>query len=538
MSKKDSPREARSSSGIPLQVSYGPEDLVRRGFDYGREVGDPGEFPFTRGIHPTMYRGRPWTIRQVTGYKTPVETNERLRFLIERGQTGLNVVFDQPTHFHFDSDHKLARGEVGKVGVPWDTLQDLEDLMAGIDQAEVSMSLIANSGWVFLPFYLALARKRGTPFDRLAGTLQDDPLLVFHSCGTYTVPLDGAMKLLTDVAEYCSRHVPQWNTVSIAGYNTRESGSGAVQEAAISIAAGIAYAKAFRERGLQPDHFLPRISFFLEAHNDLFEEVAKFRAMRRIWAQVCRDELGATDERSMWMRFHTQTAGSSLTQEQPLNNVVRTTIQALAAVLGGTQSLHTNSFDETYALPTEDAVTLAIRTQQIVLHESGVSSVADPLGGSYSVESLTDEFEQRVRSLLAEIDAQGGMVEACKSGWIQRIKFEEADRYFQEIETGDRVVVGVNDFRTEEGSPFPVFKIGMEFEHKQVERLQRWRAERDNDATQRALVQLHEATVRGDNVIEPAIEAVLAGATIGELGDVFKTVYGDQREPAQNAILI
>lgn len=484
-----------------------------------------------------MYRERLWTIRQVTGYSTPVETNERLRFLTEQGETGLSVVYDQPTHFHLDSDHPLAHGEVGKVGVPWDTLQDVEDTMAGIDPAAVSMSLIANSGWLFLPFYLAAARRRGVPFDRLRGTLQNDPVLIFHSVGTFTVPLEAGMKLLTDVAEYCVEHVPGWNFVSVAGYNTREAGANAVQEAAISLASALAYARSFQERGLDPDAFLPRISFFLSAHNDFFEEIAKYRAMRRLWALICRDELGAKMERSMLMRFHTQTAGSTLTQQQPLNNVVRTSLQALAAVLGGTQSLHTNSYDEAVALPTEDAVTLAIRTQQILAFESRVPSVVDPLGGSYFVESLTNDIEQAILKMLDEIEDQGGIVAAAQSGWIQKVKFDEADRYFDGVESGRRPVVGVTAFTEEEESEIPVFKIDPEYENRQIGRLNKWREERDQAATAEALDRLESVASSGANVIEPAIDAVTAGATIGEVGAVFKRVHGEQREPNERALL-
>jgi methylmalonyl-CoA mutase N-terminal domain/subunit len=484
-----------------------------------------------------MYRERLWTIRQVTGYKTPVETNERLRFLTEQGETGLSVVFDQPTHFHLDSDHPLARGEVGRVGLPWDTLQDVEDTMAGIDPAAISMSLIANSGWLFLPFYLAAARRRGVPFENLRGTLQNDPILVFHSVGTFTVPLAAGMKLLTDVAEFCVKNVPGWNFVSVAGYNTREAGANAVQEAAISLASALAYARSFQERDLDPDAFLPRISFFLSAHNDFFEEIAKYRAMRRIWARMCRDELGARKERSMLMRFHTQTAGSTLTRQQPVNNVVRTSLQALAAVLGGTQSLHTNSYDEAVALPTEEAVTLAIRTQQIIALESRVPSVVDPLGGSYFVESLTNDMEQAILKMLDEIANQGGIVAASQSGWIQKTKFEEADRYFDQIESGQRPVVGVTTYTSEEESEIPVFKIDPEYETRQIGRLSAWREERNQTATAEALEALEVVAGNAGNVIEPAIEAVTAGATIGEIGDVFKRVHGEQREPNERALL-
>lgn len=527
-----------TSSGISLKPYYDGPDLDANGFNSERDLGSPGMYPFTRGIHPTMYRGRMWTIRQVTGYKTPVETNERLRFLIERGQTGLNVVFDQPTHFHLDSDHPLARGEVGRVGVPFDTLRDVEDMMAGIPLENVSLSLIANSGWVFLPFYLALAQKRGVPFDRLRGTLQDDPLLVFHSCGTYTIPLRPAIRLLTDVAEFCTEHVPGWNTVSVAGYNTREAGANAVQEAAISLASAVTYAQSFIARGLEPDQILSRISFFLAAHNDFFEEVAKFRAMRRIWADICRNQLGARSERAMWMRFHTQTAGSTLTKEQPLNNIVRTSLQAAAAVLGGTQSLHTNSFDEAVALPTEDAVTVAVRTQQIIALESGIANVADPLGGSYYVEWLTSELESRIRAMLADIDKNGGMVECCESGWLQREKFRAADKYFEEVESGQRTVVGVNAFKSESEAQIPVFKIDAEFEERQVARLRAWRATRDAAAVAKSLRDLTAAAESSENVVIPATRAVSAGATIGEIGDVFKAVFGEQHEPAASSVLI
>lgn len=528
----------KSSSGLPIELLYAPVDCEPQS-NYLERLGFPGHYPFTRGVRASGYRGKLWTMRQVAGFHTAEDTNRRLKFLIEQGQTGINVVFDQPTQFTLDSDHPLARGEVGKVGVPLDTLADFEDLFDGISLERISVSLISNSGWVILPFYVALADKLGIARASLTGTLQDDPLLVFHSCGTYSVPLDGALHLLADVVEFCNTEIPRWNAINIAGYNTREAGASAVQEAAFALASGIEYTNRLIARGLNVDQFAPRISFFLSAHNDLFEEIAKFRAMRRMWASMMRERFGAKNPDSWLLRFHAQTAGSTLTAQQPLNNIVRVSLQALAAILGGTQSLHTNSFDEALSLPSKEAATLSLRTQQIIAHESGVTRTIDPLGGSYFVEALTDQLEAATKQVMGQIEEMGGMAEACRSGWVQREKFKHAEAYHREIEAGQRVVVGVNRFQqATDTTDIRLFEADPAREQEQLRRLQDVRQRRDEKAVASALAELRAACERRANVLEPAIRAAAAYATVGEIGGIYKVVFGEQRQPQVDAVLI
>jgi methylmalonyl-CoA mutase N-terminal domain/subunit len=521
----------KNTSDIGIKRIYTPADT--QGIDYLADLGFPGSYPFTRGVHPTGYRGRYWTRRQVAGYHTAVETNERLRYLTEHGQSGLNVVFDMPTHFGLDSDAPLAVGEVGKEGVAIDSLRDMEALFDGIELDQVSTSLITG-GSVLFSMYLALADKRGVPYEKLRGTLQNDMLLFMHSCNIFVTPIEGMLRLLGDVFEFCAKRVPKWWPLNIAGYNNREAGASAVQEIGFSFASAIAYIELFLERGLEIDEIAPRISFFLSAHNDFFEEIAKYRAMRRMWAKLMKERFGAKSPFSMAMRFHTQTAGSTLTAEQPYNNIVRTTIQALAAVLGGTNSLHTNSFDEAYSLPTEEAARIALRTQQIIAEESGVGNTIDPLGGSYYVEALTNELEKRAGELIAEIDRRGGMVKACKDGWVHRQKHEFVKHYFDGIESGERTVIGVNKYRTPERPAIPIFELDPAYEKKQLERLNEVRRTRDNAAVSKALERLRGVLESDENSMEATIEAVKAYATIGEISAVAKQVFGVQREPEAN----
>ena len=520
-----------NTSEVDIKRIYTPADV--QGTDYLKDLGFPGSYPFTRGVHPTGYRGRYWTRRQVAGYHTAVETNERLRYLTEHGQSGLNIVFDMPTHFGLDSDAPLATGEVGKEGVAIDTLRDMEDLFDGIDIEQVSTSLITG-GSVLFCMYLALADKRGVPYEKLRGTLQNDMLIFMHSCNILVMPIEGMLRLLGDVFEFCAKRVPRWWPLNIAGYNNREAGASAVQEIGFSLASAIAYIELFKERDLDIDEIAPRISFFFSAHNDFFEEIAKYRAMRRMWARLTKERFGAKNPFSMAMRFHTQTAGSTLTAEQPYNNIIRTTIQALAAVLGGTNSLHTNSFDEAYSLPTEQAAQIALRTQQIIAEESGVTTTIDPLGGSYYVEALTNELERRAQELVDEIERRGGMVKACKDGWVLRQKDDFVRRYYDAIESGERTLVGVNKYKTSERQKIPVFELDPAYEKKQLKRLKEARNTRDEAAVNTALERLRAAYEGGENSMEVTIEAVKAYASIGEIAGVAKEVFGEQREPAAN----
>jgi methylmalonyl-CoA mutase N-terminal domain/subunit len=518
-----------TSSGIVIRDLYTAADGA--GLDEDRDIGRPGEFPFTRGVQPTMYRSRFWTMRQYAGFATAQETNTRFRYLLEQGQTGLSVAFDLPTQMGYDSDAPEAEGEVGRVGVPIDSLADMDTLLDGLPLADVSTSMTINStAPILLALYVAAAEARGVPRARIGGTTQNDILKEYIARGTYIYPPRPSMRLVTDVFEFCARELPRWNTISISGYHMREAGATAAQELAFTLADAIAYCDAAVARGLDIDDFAGRLSFFFAAWSELFEEVAKFRVARRMWATVVRDRFGSTDPRSMMCRFHVQTAGSSLTAQSVDNNVVRTTIQALAAVLGGAQSLHTNSRDEALALPTEDAARLALRTQQIIAHEAGVTETPDPLAGSWYVESLTNELEAAAWGYLDEIEAMGGTLAAIEGGFQQRQIQEAAYRVQQAIERGDQVVVGVNRFQDESTVTPPLQRIDPEGERRQVERVRRVRAERAVDGWERAMAEV-ERVARGDGNLMPAIiDAVRAHATVGEISDRLRAAWGEHRE--------
>jgi len=524
-------RRARfeTASGLEIRDLYTAADVA--GLDEDRDLGRPGEFPFTRGVQPTMYRSRFWTMRQYAGFATAEETNQRFRYLLEQGQTGLSVAFDLPTQMGYDSDAPEALGEVGRVGVPISSLADMEALFAGIPLDAVSTSMTINStAATLVALYVAAAERQGVTRDRLSGTVQNDILKEYIARGTWIYPPRPSMRLVTDIFEFGARELPKWNTISISGYHMREAGATAAQELAFTLADAIAYVEAALARGLAIDDFAPRLSFFFAAWSELFEEVAKFRAARRMWARIVRDRFGAANPRSMACRFHVQTAGSSLTAQSVDNNVVRTALQALAAVLGGAQSLHTNSRDEALALPTEDAVRLALRTQQILAYEAGVTETPDPLAGSYYVESLTDELEAAANAYLEEIEAMGGTLAALEGGFQQRQIQEAAYRTQRAIDAGDQVVVGVNRFRDEETSTPPTQKIDPEGERRQVEGLRRVRAERDPAAWEAAMHRLDDVARGTDNLLPPLIEAVGAYATVGEIADRLRSAWGVHRE--------
>ncbi|HVA34256.1 MAG TPA: methylmalonyl-CoA mutase family protein [Candidatus Baltobacteraceae bacterium] len=515
-----------NASGIPLRPVYDAAE------GNPHELGEPGAFPYGRGIRKDMYRGRLWTMRQYAGFATAAESNARYRYLLERGQTGLSVAFDLPTQLGYDSDAPQARGEVGKVGVAIDSIADVETLLAGIplDRVTVSMTINAPAS-ILLAFLLAVARRRGIPFDKLGGTVQNDVLKEYVARGTYIYPPAPSMRLVTDVMAYCAREVPAWNTISVSGYHIREAGSTAVEEIAFTLANGKAYLRAAREAGIDLDAVAPRISFFWNAHNDFFEEIAKFRAARYLWAHVTRDEFGCKDPRSHMLRFHTQTGGSTLTAQEPDNNVVRVTLQALAAVLGGTQSLHTNGKDEALALPTAESAKVALRTQQIVGYESGVTDVVDPLAGSYYVESLTSELIERARSLIGEVDAMGGSIAAIESGWMQARIADSAYAAQQAIERGEAVVVGVNKFTEGDGgqASIPLQRIDERVEREQIARTQAARAARDAAEVQRRLEAVRQAAKAHDNLMPHFIDAVDRGVTLGEICNVLRDVFGVYR---------
>ncbi len=518
-----------TSSDIEIADLYTPADVA--GLDEERDLGRPGEYPFTRGVQPTMYRSRFWTMRQYAGFATAEETNRRFRYLLEQGQTGLSVAFDLPTQMGYDSDAPQAEGEVGRVGVPIDSLADMEALFDGIPLGEVSTSMTINAtAPILLALYVAAAEKQGVAHDRISGTTQNDILKEYIARGTYIYPPRPSMRLVTDIFEFAARELPRWNTISISGYHMREAGATAAQELAFTLADGIAYVEAALARGLDVDAFAGRLSFFFAAWSELFEEVAKFRAARRMWARIVRDRFGASNTRSMTCRFHVQTAGSSLTAQSVDNNVVRTTVQALAAVLGGAQSLHTNSRDEALALPTEESARLALRTQQILAHESGVTETPDPLAGSYYVETLTNELEAAAQAYLDEIDGLGGTLAALEGGFQQRQIQESAYRAQLEIERGDKVVVGVNRFRDEATTTPPIQRIDPDGERRQVERVRRVRAERDPGPWEAALRRLDDAARGGDNLLPPILEAVHAYATVGEISDRLRAGWGEHRE--------
>ena len=513
----------RTSSDIEIDVVYDtPADPER--------IGEPGEYPFTRGPYPTMYRGRLWTMRQYSGFGTAQETNQRFKDLLEAGQTGLSVAFDLPTQMGLDSDHPLAAGEVGKVGVAIDSIHDMRRLFEGIPLGEVSTSMTINAtGALLLLLYELVAEEQGVSGARLRGTIQNDILKEYVARGTYIYPPAPSMRLVTDVFAYADEHVPQWNTISISGYHIREAGATAAQELAFTIANGLAYVHAAVDAGLDVDSFAPRLSFFWNGHNDFFEEVAKFRAARRIWARHMREEVGASDPKSWAMRFHTQTAGSTLTAQQPLNNVVRTTIQALAAVLGGTQSLHTNSFDEALGLPTDESALLALRTQQVIAHESGVKNTVDPLAGSYFVESLTDDLEAKAEALIDEISDMGGAVAAIEEGWMQAQIEDSAYREAKRQSSGESVVVGVNRFVSDGSGSVPVLEVDPALEEAQRKALAQRRGERDQGTVEERLEAVRSVATSSENLMEPMREALRAGATIGEISDALRQVFGVHR---------
>ncbi|HUV59390.1 MAG TPA: methylmalonyl-CoA mutase family protein [Desulfatiglandales bacterium] len=518
--------EFTNTSGIPLKRVCTPLDVAD--FDYMKELGLPGEYPFTRGVQPTMYRGRLWTMRQYAGFGTAEDTNRRYRFLLDQGQTGLSVAFDLPTQIGYDSDHPLAQGEVGKVGVAIDSLKDMKILFDQIPLGKVSTSMTINApASVLLAMYMAVAENQGVASKDLRGTIQNDILKEYSARGTYIFPPKPSMRIITDIFSFCSREVPQWNTISISGYHIREAGSTAVQEVAFTLVNGIAYVEAALEAGLGVDEFGPRLSFFFNAHLDFLEEIAKFRAARRLWATIMRDRFKAQDPRSMMIRFHTQTAGCTLTAQQPKNNIVRVAFQALSAVLGGTQSLHTNSMDEAFALPSEEAVQIALRTQQLIGYESGVADTVDPLGGSYYIEELTEEIFDRAKEYIDKIDELGGAVSAIEKGFIQREIQDSAYRYQREIEKDERVVVGVNKFQVEEESPKDLLRVDPAVRISQMERLKRLKSERDNARVKDILSQLRNAAEGKDNLMPIILDAVKAYATLGEICDVLRDVFGE-----------
>ncbi|MBI4638869.1 MAG: methylmalonyl-CoA mutase [Candidatus Rokubacteria bacterium] len=512
-----------TSWGTPLERVYGPGGVSR---PVGEDpLGGPGEFPYTRGVHPTMYRGRFWTMRQYAGFGSAAETNKRYRVLLEQGQTGLSVAFDLPTQMGYDPDARLARGEVGRVGVSIASLEDMQDLFEGIPLDRVSTSMTINAtASVLLALYIVVARRGGVATDRLSGTVQNDILKEYIARGTYIFPPGPSMRLITDVFAYCKQHVPRWNTISISGYHMREAGSTAVQEVAFTLANAIAYVRAAQEAGLTIDEFAPQLSFFFNAHNNLVEEVAKFRAARRLWARIMRDRFGARDPRAMMLRFHAQTAGSMLTAQQPENNIVRVAIQALAAVLGGCQSLHTNSMDEALALPTEAAVRIALRTQQILAYESGVADTIDPLGGAFAVERLTREIEEGAEAYIRTIDDLGGSVAAIP--FMQREIQDAAYRYQREVEDKARIVVGVNEFVTDDPPPVDLFQVDPSIGGALADRLQRLRAARDRDRAERALDALERGARGRANLMPLIVDAIDAAVTLGEICDRLRAVFG------------
>ena len=519
----------KTTSHIELKRLYTPLDVAD--LDYCGELGFPGEFPFTRGVQPTMYRGRLWTMRQYAGFATPEETNKRYKYLLEHGQTGLSVAFDLPTQIGYDSDHPLSDGEVGKVGVAIDTLKDMEILFDNIPLDKVSTSMTINStAAILLTMYIAVAEKQGVKSDVLQGTIQNDILKEYAARGTYIYPPLESMRIVTDIFAFCKNHVPRWNTISISGYHMREAGCSAVQEVAFTIADGIAYVEAAIRAGLDVDSFASRLAFFFCCHNTFIEEIAKFRAARRLWAKIMKERFKAKREESCMLRFHTQTAGCSLTAQQPDNNVVRVAFQALAAVLGGTQSLHTNSRDEAYALPTEDSVRLALRTQQLIGYESGVADLIDPFGGSYAVEALTDEIEKRSMEYIDKIESMGGSIKAIESGYIQGEIGESAYQYQKEIETKKRIIVGLNQFQIEEEPLRNILRIKPEAEQYQKQKLARVKKERDNAKVKEALAILKKAAQGTDNVVPPILEAVKVYVTLGEISDTLREVFGEYRE--------
>ncbi len=514
-----------TSSDIELKSEFTAADITNS------ELGPPGNYPFTRGVYETMYRSRLWTMRQYAGFSTAKESNERYKYLLTQGTTGLSVAFDLPTQIGYDSDHELASGEVGKVGVAIDSLADMEQLFDGIplDQVSTSMTINATAS-ILLALYIAVGKKQGVAPDKLNGTIQNDILKEYIARGTYIYPPKPSLRIITDIFAYCAAEVPNWNTISISGYHIREAGSTAVQEVAFTLADGICYVQAAIDAGLAVDKFAPRLAFFFNSHNNFLEEVAKFRAARRLWAKIMKDRFGARDPKSQMLRFHTQTAGSTLTAQQPEVNVIRTTIQALAAVLGGTQSLHTNGRDEALSLPTEDAARIALRTQQVIAHESGVADIVDALGGSYAIEYLTNEIERRAAEYITKIDEMGGMLAAIEAGYVQREIERAAYDYQKAVEAQTEIVVGVNKFQVAEDTPIPTLKIDPATEEAQKQRVQKVRAERDSKAAMKALAEVESAAKSGENLMPRIITAVESYATLGEIADAMRRVFGEYQD--------
>jgi len=523
------PSQFTTISGRPVERLYTPEDTA--GLDYARDLNDPGEFPYTRGIHPTGYRGRLWTMRQFAGFGTPEDTNARYKELLANGGTGLSVAFDLPTLMGRDPDHALSLGEVGKCGVSIASLADMETLFEGISLADITTSMTINSpASMLFAMYLVVAERQGADWRKISGTIQNDILKEFIAQKEYIYPPRPSMRLITDVFSFCAREVPRWNTISVSGYHIREAGATALQELAFTLRDGIEYVQYGVDAGLDVDEFVPRISFFFNAHSDFFEEIAKYRAARRIWARVLKERFQARDDRSLKLRFHSQTAGVSLTAQQPYNNVVRTALQALGAVLGGTQSLHTNSLDEALALPTSEAVTIALRTQQVIAHESGVANVVDPLGGSYYVERLTSDMEREALEIFRAIDDLGGMVPAIEQGYPQKAIAESAYLLQLAIERREKTIVGVNDFVAEEEEPVPTLYIDEAAADRQLAKLEKVRRERDSDRVAGALDDLRKAGAGSGNTMEPILAAVRAYATVGEMCDALRDVWGEFEE--------
>jgi len=521
--------ERRTSSEIPVRRFYTPRDVA--GIPYSEKLGDPGQYPYTRGLYADMYRKRHWTMRQYAGYSSAAESNKRYRYLLSQGTTGLSVAFDLPTQIGYDSDSPLARGEVGRVGVAIDSIADMRLLFDSIplDRVTTSMTINATAA-ILLSLYLVVAEEQGVSWEKVGGTVQNDILKEYAARGTYIYPPKPSLKLVTDIIAFCAERVPKWNTISISGYHMREAGSTAVQEVAFTLANGLAYVQAALDRGLSVDEFAPRLSFFFNAHNNFLEEVAKFRAARRLWAELVRERFGARDPRSLWLRFHTQTAGSTLTAQQPQNNVVRVAIQALAAVCGGTQSLHTNSLDEALGLPTEEAARLALRTQQVIANESGVADVADPLGGSYVVEAWTEEIVQRSRDYIRRIDEMGGALAGLERGFQQKEIADAAYIYQMAVEEKREIVVGVNAYASEEGLPTEVLRIDPQAEREQVERLRAVRERRDPERAAAAVRELTAAAREDRNLMPAILDSVRAEVTLGEISDALREVYGEYRE--------
>ncbi|MEA1987401.1 MAG: methylmalonyl-CoA mutase family protein [Candidatus Marinimicrobia bacterium] len=515
-------------SDVEIEPIYSKDDLQE---NIESEIGFPGEYPFTRGVYPSMYRGRFWTMRQYAGFGDAKQSNERYKYLLSQGQTGLSVAFDLPTQIGYDSSDEICDGEVGKVGVAIDSLEDMEILFDGIPLDKVSTSMTINApASVLLAMYIVVAEKQNVTKDKLTGTIQNDILKEYIARGTYIFPPKPSMRLITDIFEYCSKNVPRWNTISISGYHIREAGSTAMQEIGFTLADGIAYVESAIKKGLDVDKFAKRLSFFFNAHNNLFEEVAKFRAARRLWAKIMRDRFGAKSEKSMMLRFHTQTGGSTLTAQQPDNNIARVTIQALSAVLGGTQSLHTNSKDEALSLPTEDSVRVALRTQQIIANESGVADTVDPLAGSYFVESLTDKLEKDAMEYIEKIDDMGGMIEAIEKGFVQREIQKEAYRFQKEMEDEKRIIVGMNKYKIEEKPPQNLLKLNPLIQKNQIAKLDKLKKTRDNDAVEKSLIKLKEVAKSKENLMPYIIESVKVYATLGEITNILKDIFGEYKE--------